>query len=348
VLRFSPSKWQYYIEAKDGTLSEIRGVTSSLKIIGGAKTDMLINWSVKKDFEKFLSLIAECRRGDGFVESPWEEVEELVATARREHKNQLEIAGDIGHDAHSYLELIAKTLMAGNDSRLNEVLAKWPENEKSCNAAVAAVAFLADHNVRFLDSERRVLSREWLVCGTMDGDALIDQCERGACGECSCGRYPAFRDKRVVVDYKSSNGVYSSMFGQMALYRKAREEEAKAIGEPIDYAGSVLLRVGKDEKSEFESFFTFGDEEYQQHLSLFKRALDLQESVTQVDGWMRGIRDSVREKEKVARILERAAEMKACCPKSKTYKGVKKSVCLEDGTQCDACAKIFIDRQSKK
>lgn len=335
VLRFSKSAWQYYLELPDGTLLPVRGVTNTLKIIGGQKTEILIGWSVRKDFEKFLSLITACRRrSDGFVEAPWEDIEGIVDIAKREHKQILDTAGSIGHGAHEHLELIANSLMAADDRRLAELLAKWPENEASCNAAIAAVAFLVDHNVRFIASEQRVFSREWMVAGTMDADWLIDSCTRP---ECPCQKYAPFADKRVVGDYKSSNYVYSSMMGQMALYRKAKCEEAEFCGQPIKYDGSVLLRIGKDDLSEFEPFFVFGDGEYEKHLALFKRSLDLKESVDEVDAWMKGIRDEVREKEKAAKAEAKLAEHRIRCPKADDYKGKRMTKCLPDGSQCQAC-----------
>ena len=340
-LFFAPTAWQYFLELKDGTLKAIRGVTNSLKIIGGSKTDMLINWAIKKDMEKLLSLLAECLRADGFVESPWDEVVELVAEAKREHKIRLEAAGDIGHGAHEHLEGIAKSLMAGDDRRLYELLAKWPDDPQSCNAAIAAVAFLVEHNVRFIASEQRVLSREWLVCGTMDGDALVDSCSQS---DCSCQRYAPFKDKRLVLDYKSSNGVYQSMFGQMALYRKAKTEEFP----DIHYDGSVLLRIGKDDKQEFEPFFTFGDEEYQQHLALFKRALDLKESVDTVEKWMDGIRDECREKAKLRKAEEKAAKKLLDCDDSEGYKGMRQRKCGDGTRACQKCQEVYDAYQATK
>lgn len=332
-LWFSPSAWLYLLETLDG-LVPIHGVTGSLKIIGGKKTDMLIGWAVKKDFEKFMALIAECRRGDGFIEAPWDAIEELVLVAKREHKQILETAGDIGHGAHEHLEQIAKALIANDDGRLGELLAKWPEDPQSCNASIAAVSFLADHNVRFIDSERRVYSRELNVAGTMDGDALVDSCTRE---ECSCQKYGPFKDKRVVLDYKTSNGTWSSYFGQMAVYRKARVEEAEFCGEKISYDGSVLLRIGKDDASEFECFFVMGDELYERHLELFKAALGLKIVLDVVEGWMDSIRDAVRVKEKAKRDAEKEAAHRIHCPKADDYKGKRLTKCFDDGTQCKAC-----------
>ena len=340
VLRFSPSLWAYFHEQPDGALKPIRGVTNTLKIIGGSKTDMLIGWSVKKDMEKLLDLLALCRRADGFVEAPWDDVAELVAEAKREHKLRLEVAGEIGHGAHEHLELIAKSLIAGDDKRLYELLAKWPEDPQSCNAAISAVAFLSEHNVRFIASEQRVLSREWMVCGTMDGDALVDSCGQP---ECSCARYAPFKDKRLVLDYKSSNGVYQSMFGQMALYRKAKVEEFP----DIKYDGSVLLRIGKDDKQEFEAFFTLSDTEYEQHLSLFKRALDLKESVDTVEKWMDDIRDNMREKAKLKKAEEKAAKKALDCGDSLDYKGVRRRTCGGEKA-CATCQKIYDAYQATK
>jgi hypothetical protein len=316
-----------------------------LKIIGGAKTDILIGWAVKKDFEKLLSLLAQCLRADSFVEAPWEDVVALIAESKREHKQILETAGDIGHGAHEHLELIANSLMAEDENRLAELLAKWPEDDRSCNAAIAAVAFLVDHNVRFIASEQRVFSREWMVAGTMDGDGLIDSCTRS---ECPCQKFAPFKDKRVVLDYKSSNYVYSSMFGQMACYRKCRCEEAAAENSPIFYDGSVLLRVGKDDASEFEPWFTFGDVEYEQHLALFKRSLDLKESVESTDGWMQDIRDAVKEREKAVKVAEKAAVHRVRCPKADDYKGSRMTKCLPDGTQCEACCAKYVEMHPEK
>lgn len=339
VLRFSPSVWTYFVD--DGeTLTPIRGVTNTLKVIGGKKTDMLIGWAVKKDFEKFLTLIAECRRGDEWVEAPWDDIEELVTIAKREHRELLETAGEIGHGAHEHLDAIAKSLIAHDDGRLGELLAKWPEDEKSANAAIAAVAFLVDHNVRFISSEQRVVSKGWLVAGTMDGDALIDSCDKT---ECPCQRFAPFKDKRVVLDYKTSNGVWTSYFGQMAFYRKAKCEEAAFCGEPINYDGSVLLRIGKDDASEFEAWFSFGDEEYEQHLALFKRALDLKESLDTVEGWMDGITSAVREKEKMKKAEEKAARLAIECEGFKKYKGVRAPKC-NGGNPCQACMKLYLDK----
>jgi len=330
VLRFSKALWTYFLELADGNLKPIRGVTNTLKVIGGKKTDMLIGWACKKDFEKFLDLIAECLRADGFVEAPWDDVQEMVTLAKREHKGLLDTAGDIGHGAHEHLEAIAKSLIAHDDNRLGELLAKWPGDEKSANAAIAAVAFLSDHNVRFIEAEQRVVSREWLVAGTMDGDAIVDSCDRA---ECSCQKYAPFKDARMVLDYKTSNGVWTSMFGQMALYRKAKTEEFP----DIHYDGSVLLRIGKDDASEFEAWFTFGDKEYQEHLTLFKTALDLKESLDQVEGWMDAIRDEVKAKEKTKRDAEKEAAHRIRCPKADGYKGKRLTTCFDDGKQCIAC-----------
>jgi hypothetical protein len=340
VLRFSKAVWTYFLE-KDGALVPIRGVTNTLKIIGGSKVDVLIGWAVKKDMEKLLILLSECLRADNFVEAPWDDLVELVSRAKREHKEILETAGEIGHGAHEHLEAIANTLMTHQDNRLAELLAKWPEDEQSCNAAIAAVAFLVDHNVRFIASEQRVMSREWMCCGTMDGDALMDSCGRP---ECPCSKFPAFADKRVVLDYKTSNGVYSSYFGQMAFYRKARCEEAEFCGTPIQYDGSVLLRIGKDDRSEFEPWFCFGDEIYETHLALFKRALDLKETVDAVDDWMGDIQSAVREKEKAVKAADKLAAMKLRCPKADEYKGKRMTKCLPSGEQCEACKKIFLDQ----
>jgi hypothetical protein len=151
----------------------------------------------------------------------------------------------------------------------------------------------------------------------------------------------------MVGDYKTSNYVYSSMFGQMAAYRKMKCEEAAFNGTPIHYDGSVLLRIGKDDASEFEALFVFGEELYQEHLALFKNALDLKESVDKVDLWMQNIQDEVKAKEKAAKAEAKLAAMKLRCPKADDYKGKRMTKCLPDGTQCEACAAIYAANQEE-
>lgn len=330
VLRFSPKAWLYLVE-KDGDLIPIAGVTNTLKIVD--KSAALIGWATRLFMERAVALLQSCRRGDGFVEVDYDDLVSILMESKDEHKNVLERAGDTGHDAHSFVESLVKATMADDELRRMEVLAKFPEDERATNAAVACLAFFADHNVRYLAAEQRVVSREWLVAGTMDGDVLIDSCDRP---ECPCQAFAPFKDKRVVLDLKTSNQVQATYFAQVDFYWKAKVEEFP----DIKFDGTVILRLGKDDAAEFEPWFSFGDETHEKHLRFFKRALDLGSSVRETEAEMRDVKEARKEKIR----QDRAEADRIRCSKADTYKGSRMSKCLPDGSQCEACKKIYRDR----
>lgn len=336
ALRFSPKHWLYLLEGEDGSLTEINGVTGTLKIVD--KSEALIGWVKRLFMEKAVAMLQEHRRGN-FVEAEYDDLVALLAHAKEEHKRVLEAAGDTGHSAHAFVESLVKATMAENETRRLEVLAKFPEDERASNAAVAAVCFFADHNVRYITAEQRVFSLEWLVAGTMDGDILLDSCERI---ECPCQEFAPFKDQRVCLDLKTSNQIVPTYFGQAALYRKAKVEEFPET----KFDGTVILRLGKDDAAEFEPWFSFGDDSQAKHLALFKRCLDLKHSVSIVTEDMRAVKEARKEKVKAAKAAAKLVQDRIRCPKADDYKGTRMTKCLPDGTQCEACAKIYIDKHS--
>jgi len=338
TLRFSPKAWLYLRENSDGTLTPVRGVTKSLKIVD--KSAALIGWSTKLFLQKAIALAQDWRRGE-FIEAEYEDFISTLTYAKDEHKRVLDAAGDTGHSAHSFVESLVKATMADDEPRRLEILAKFPEDERATNAAVAAVCFFADHNVRFIASEQRVYSLEWNVAGTLDGDILIDSCQRA---ECPCQEFAPFINKRVCLDLKTSNQIVPTYFAQAALYRKAKVEEFPSV----KFDGTVILRLGKDDAAEFEPWFVMTDEAQARHLEFFKLCLDLDASVNSVDEEMRRVKEVRREKVKVVKAAEKLAADKIRCPKADEYKGSRKSKCLESGEQCQACKKIYENKHSGK
>jgi len=303
-LWFSPSKWLYLRETPDG-LVLIGGVTNTLKIVD--KSNALISWALRTDCEKFLALMMECKRGDGFFEC---EVSDLIAkldVAKKEHTVILEEAGDTGHDSHSWVESFVKATLGDNELRRLEILSKFPTDERAANCVVAALAFFAEHNVRFISTEQRVYSKRLDVAGTMDGDILIDSCDNPACtchqNTIMCGTPGAFKDARMVLDLKTSNGIWATYLAQAALYRSAKVEEFFPEGDP--YLGQLILRLGKDNRQEFEPFFALGSALYTAHLNFFEHALALKQDVADAESLLREIRDKGREIERQRREEER-------------------------------------------
>ena len=334
VLRFSPKAWLYLLESSDGGLVPVDGVTNTLKIVD--KSAALIGWSTRLFLDTAIKLAGDWRRGD-FIEAEWNDFVATMTYAKDEHKRVLEAAGDTGHSAHAFVESLVKATMADDEVRRLEVLAKFPEDERATNAAIAAVAFFADHNVRYISAEQRVFSREWLVAGTMDGDILIDSCDRT---ECPCQAFAPFTNKRVCLDLKTSNQIVPTYFAQAAFYRKAKTEEFP----DVNFDGTVILRLGKDDAQEFEPWFSFGEYSQTMHLTFFKRCLDLKKSVQGVEADMKEVNEARREKIKAAKTAAKLESDKIRCPKADEYKGTRKSKCLPDGSQCQACQKIYEEK----
>ena len=80
------------------------------------------------------------------------------------------------------------------------------------------------------------------------------------------------------------------------------------------------------------------------HLAFFKNCLNLKQSVKLVEDQMKSVKEARKEKVKAAKAILKAEQDKIRCPKADDYKGGRMTKCLPDGTQCLACAKIYVDK----
>ena len=124
-LRFCESKWLWLRETPDG-LQPLDGVTTVLKFTHNA-AEPLINWAMKKAFEKFRRLCIEKHLGPNQAfELFVPEMDALIVEAKKAAKENLEDAGDVGTQAHEHLEKIAKATMGEDYPRLEELIALMP------------------------------------------------------------------------------------------------------------------------------------------------------------------------------------------------------------------------------
>jgi hypothetical protein len=96
---------------------------------------------------------------------------------------------------------------------------------------------------------------------------------------------------------------------QTALYQKAKCEEFPEC----HYDGRLILRLGKADPEDLEPVFLLGDELYEKHLALFKRALDLKHSVEETASEMKSVRDERRADEKARKAAEKEVSTHAAC-----------------------------------
>lgn len=102
---------------------------------------------------------------------------------------------------------------------------KWvkqdiPEDTKVANWVIWFLEFVNKHNVKILESETLVYSKQYNYVGTFDGVAMIDW-------------------KKYLIDYKTSKWFYPfEQWMQLVWYKTAREEER---GERLDWMAIIHL-----------------------------------------------------------------------------------------------------------
>jgi len=142
--------------------------------------------------------------------------EDLINEAKREYRRLKTEAADIGTEIHKW---VSDWILKKNP--------EMPDNEKVVNGIMAFLKFQKEHKFKWVESERYIFSKKHKYAGILDSIA-----KEG--------------NKLILVDFKSSNGIYDSMRFQVSGYQIAWEEET---GEKIDER--MILRFGKND-GEFE------------------------------------------------------------------------------------------------
>lgn len=327
-LVFDQSVWTYYKVLTDGSLEPQNGVTGVLKIID--KSEALMRWAVKTALARTKKLLVEGGYVGEDAKKLFESVlDDIIASAKKADRESLEAAGEIGHEAHAWIENVIKTILSGDEDRRLELFAKLPTDERSANACVAAIVWMSEHNVRWISTERKVFSLQHGYAGTMDGLATVDSCSDRTC--CPVD----FSNRLSLVDWKTSNYLYVTYLMQAACYQHAHQEET---GEKIE--DRWIIRLGKDD-AEFDPWHMEGGAAFNEDMHGFLCALALYKSVHNID-------DRIA-KFKASRVAARRAIAKEIrdtknsleCPEYADYKGVRKKKCNGTDHPCVACDKKY-------
>lgn len=329
-LRFDRKKWRWYRVAGDGSFEPLYGVTGIVHIID--KSEALMGWAKKRAMEKLRRLMIE-RAGGGSEDAQMRlfigELDQIIRESKQADEEELDAASDTGHSAHNWIEQYVKSVLRGDESRKHELLAKFPQDPRAANCCIAAITWMADHNVCWICTERKVFSRKHRYAGTMDGLARIDSCADPLCCK------EAFKDRLSIVDWKTSNALYIEYLFQTAAYQQAYEEET---GESIE--DRWVIRLGKED-AEFDPWHVSGPEIFQEDWNGYFQCLSLYQAVEAVEtriANIKGMRKAVMlERER----KRKEAEHRIKCPKADDYKGSRKSKCLPDGTQCQTCREKY-------
>lgn len=332
-LRFSPSKWLWVREQADG-LQELSGITGVVKVVD--RSAPLMAWAKRKAMEKLRRLMIEQHFGpDQCVQMFLHELDAIIEEAKKADQEELESAGETGHDAHGWIEQLIIANLEENRNRELEVLAKLPEDERAASAAIGAVEWMVKHNVRWRSTERKVFHKLHLYAGTMDGLCVVDSCDDRLC----CPH--EFKGRLTIADWKTSNYLYVTYLMQVAAYQAAYEFET---GEVVE--DRWVLRLDK-ETGDFDPWHAEGREAFDMDFAGFLHALDLTRSLKAIDGRIGVIRDARREVRKAAVAAAREERLALACEGSKRYKGVRAPKCGPTGTGCAACLKKYFEMHGK-
>jgi hypothetical protein len=165
-------------------------------------------------------------------------LEQVLAQAKKAHREVKQEAADIGTMAHQWLE---QYFRVGPPP--------MPEHPAVLNCVNAALAWLAEHHVEPVANERRIYSRKYKFSGTADMIAKVD-------------------GVLTLLDWKSSKSCYPEFRLQTAAYVAAYEEET---GEYLQ--GRTLVRLGKED-GEFDPK-SYTRAQYRQDWKAFRAALEL-------------------------------------------------------------------------
>lgn len=170
------------------------------------KSGALIPWAVELSVN---FLREKFDKGIEFTELDFYDAEE-------QHTVKKEEASNIGTEVHDWIEKYVK--------------GQEPEMPKIKEAQIGVNAFLdweKENKVKFISSERAVYSRRHDFIGKMDIEAKVN-------------------GKLVLIDLKTSNGIYNTYNMQTAAYVKADEEESGK-----KYHGRWIIRLAKETEKQY-------------------------------------------------------------------------------------------------
>ena len=203
----------WHMVSKDGgkTFKRKSGVTGYLGIMDKSKP--LGIWQQGMTLDFLLDVLSNGGKID----------EKKAIEAVIQHELYLEKSVDIGHEIHAWCEAyIRHQLKQKGYEKLPEI----PNFPEAQTGVASFLAWIDEHKVKFLSTERPIYSLRYDYSGVMDFEAIID-------------------GLHCMGDFKSSNGLYNSVRAQTAAYAAADEEERARDKKFKGYDGRYALRLAK-------------------------------------------------------------------------------------------------------
>ena len=337
-LVFDEEPWQWYKCEADESRTPLWGTTNTLKVI---YKPALLPWGIKVSLARLKQILMEGRYVKT-VGGPEQEIfplyedtlDEAIQAAKKTDSDILHDAGDVGTNAHDFLESFGKTFIHNDEPRRLELLSRFPVDERAENCAIAGLEFFDRHNVRFIHCEKAVYSRSLRAVGTADAIVVCDSCDDPAC----CPE--PYKDSLTLLDYKSANGLYPSYLAQCAFYQFAFQEEF-----PDQHIERRFVLKLPKTKGKFESWHMAGDVLFRQDLDIFVYALGLCKSLRVAEDRLDRIASEAKAIRKAAETAADDLKQAIKCDEAENYKGMRrKKGCNGKEKMCEACSKIYLTR----
>jgi hypothetical protein len=229
--------------------------------------------------------------------------------AAKNYKELSKNATDIGRAAHEWIEHYINAVLSGNPELETEyMLMNLPDDPRAASCCEAAVSWMKAHNVRWVWAERLLYSRRDDCGGTADGLCLIDSCGDPGCKGCDGA---TFKDVLSVIDWKSSNALYSYYRWQAAKYKEivnelwAADLQAKYGQVARDY---WVIQLGKDDGKFMP--WRCPEEDTAMDIGCFEACLILQRESADADEKIRAKKAARRAAKKAAKLAAEEAEKK--------------------------------------
>jgi len=205
TLEFNPDNHRFYANGET-----VKSVTTYTGVLD--KSTPLIIWATRLNRDWLLEKAPE------LVKMTDEDtIKLLIEESSKQHTIRKEQAADIGTQAHDWVEKFVAATKA------NKKPPALPKDKQVHNAVMAFLSWMNKVNPKFTENEKHIYSRKYKYAGILDAVALI-------------------KSKRVLIDFKTSKGIYSDHLYQTAGYQLAYEE---MTGKAIDYR--IVIKFGKED-----------------------------------------------------------------------------------------------------
>lgn len=206
---FYPESHRYRLHGSSKWLVSVTAVTGLID-----KSRVLIKWAVGEDIA-YIKRFLDQRAGQTLT---IEEIAPVLFEAERYHDQLKEKAASTGDQVHEFAEEFANAFVSGK--KLPEPKDDMPE--EVIQGINAFLQWFNENEVHYHVSESVVYSRELDIVGKADAVAKVN-------GE------------HVLLDYKTSSGVYPEHHYQAAAYMRLWNEEHKEM----QLVGAKILHFNK-------------------------------------------------------------------------------------------------------